>query len=64
MWKMLKYAVMAPFSTIQAEQLTPYASMVEWTGVERLWQGQSIASRTRASPARPAAPCGSRSASP
>jgi len=40
---MLKYAVMAPFSTIQAEQLTPYASMVEWTGVERLWQGQSIA---------------------
>lgn len=40
---MLKYAVMAPFSTVQAEQLTPYASMVEWTKVERLWQGQSIA---------------------
>jgi alkanesulfonate monooxygenase SsuD/methylene tetrahydromethanopterin reductase-like flavin-dependent oxidoreductase (luciferase family) len=40
---MLKYAVMAPFSTIQAEQLTPYASMVEWTGVARLWQGQTIA---------------------
>jgi 5,10-methylenetetrahydromethanopterin reductase len=39
----MKYSVMAPFSTIQHEHLLPYAAMVEWTGVHRLWQGQSIA---------------------
>lgn len=39
---MLTYSVMLPFSTTKPDQLTPYASMVEWTAVHRLWQGQSV----------------------
>jgi alkanesulfonate monooxygenase SsuD/methylene tetrahydromethanopterin reductase-like flavin-dependent oxidoreductase (luciferase family) len=33
---------MLPFATVKPEQIVPYASLVEWTGVHRLWQGQSI----------------------
>ena len=33
---------MLPFATVKAEQLQPYAGLVEWTGVRRLWQGQSL----------------------
>lgn len=33
---------MLPFSTVKAEQLQPYASLIEWTAVRRLWQGQSL----------------------
>ena len=38
----MEYSVMLPFSTVKTEQLLPYAGLVEWTGVRRLWQGQSL----------------------
>ncbi|WP_249714976.1 LLM class flavin-dependent oxidoreductase [Rhizomonospora bruguierae] len=39
---LVEYSVQLPFSTIKAEQVLPYASLVEWTGARRLWQGQTF----------------------
>jgi alkanesulfonate monooxygenase SsuD/methylene tetrahydromethanopterin reductase-like flavin-dependent oxidoreductase (luciferase family) len=38
----MDFSVLLPFATTKAEQVLPYASLVEWTGVHRLWQGQSM----------------------
>lgn len=38
----MHYSVLLPFTTVRPEQLLPYASMVEWSDVARLWQGQTV----------------------
>lgn len=38
----VEYSVQLPFSTVRAEQILPYAALVEWTGARRLWQGQTF----------------------
>lgn len=38
----VEYSVQLPFSTVRAEQVLPYASLVEWTDARRLWQGQTF----------------------
>lgn len=38
----MKYSVFLPFIPSRAEQVIPFASMVEWTEISRLWTGQSI----------------------
>lgn len=37
----MKLSVMLPFATSRPEQILPFASLVEWTHVARLWAGQS-----------------------
>lgn len=38
----MRYSVLLPFSTVQPEQLLPWASLVQSTGVERLWEAQTV----------------------
>lgn len=38
----MKYSVMLPFTTTRPEHLPRFAALVEWTGVSRLWTGQSM----------------------
>ncbi|MFI7133467.1 LLM class flavin-dependent oxidoreductase [Nonomuraea sp. NPDC050153] len=38
---MAKYSVMIPFVPRRAEQILPYAALVEWTAAHALWQGQA-----------------------
>ncbi|MDG9694089.1 LLM class flavin-dependent oxidoreductase [Streptomyces mutabilis] len=39
---MTAYSVLMPFLPRRPEQLLPYAALVEWTGADRLWQGQAM----------------------
>lgn len=36
------YSVLLPFSTVKPRQLLPWASVVERTGLERLWEAQTV----------------------
>lgn len=37
----MRYSVLVPFVPRRPEQLLQYASLIQWTQTERLWQGQS-----------------------
>lgn len=36
-------SILAPVAPLRAEQLLPYAALVQWTAARRLWQGQTLA---------------------
>lgn len=38
----MDYSVQLPFATVKAEQILPYAALIESTEARRLWQGQSL----------------------
>ncbi len=40
---MSRHSVLLPFIPRRPEQVLPYAALVNWTGAERLWQGQALA---------------------
>jgi alkanesulfonate monooxygenase SsuD/methylene tetrahydromethanopterin reductase-like flavin-dependent oxidoreductase (luciferase family) len=39
---MTSYSVLVPFLPRRPEQVLPYAAFVDWTGADRLWQGQAV----------------------
>ncbi|GHJ36779.1 LLM class flavin-dependent oxidoreductase [Streptomyces sp. TS71-3] len=38
----MKYSVLLPVVPVRPEQAVLFANIVQWTGAERLWQGQSL----------------------
>ena len=38
----MRYSVLLPFSTVKPQQLPAWASVVERTGLERLWEAQTV----------------------
>lgn len=38
----MKFSIMLPFTTTRPEHLARFAALVEWTGMSRLWTGQSM----------------------
>ncbi|GAB3206654.1 5,10-methylenetetrahydromethanopterin reductase [Marinactinospora endophytica] len=41
---MTEYSILAPVVPLRAEQLLPYAALVQWSAARRLWQGQATVS--------------------
>jgi alkanesulfonate monooxygenase SsuD/methylene tetrahydromethanopterin reductase-like flavin-dependent oxidoreductase (luciferase family) len=39
---MTEFSVLIPFSPRRPEQVLAYSALVEWSGAERLWQGQAM----------------------